>query len=239
MNSVSATGRAMAAVALFAAALWACAPSGSATPPVPTMIPTLPQHLVDAATIRSTSAAPPVPGATKPAPSPSATVAAAVQVTALGNVYVRRGPDLAFNPISIMSKGAVATATGRDVLSNWVRVPLPEDNSEVGWLSIMSEFTQVSGDVAALPEIDPQVWPEPASVRNCTLHELWIHPAGLVLPPVYEFPNNEVRLDPGLYTILDVDVEGYPELLKADLSEGTIIEVLVDGLGEKKKCPLP
>jgi hypothetical protein len=162
-----------------------------------------------------------------------------VLVSALGNVYIRRGPDLAFNPVGLLSKGEVATAAGRDVLSNWVRVPLPEDVSRYGWISIMSEFTQVTGIVAGLPEIDPQEWPDLAWLRNCTFHELWIAPIGLAVPPAYEFPNNELRLDPGTYTITDADVDGYPEILKVEIREGKTIEVLIDGLGEKKKCPRP
>ena len=116
---------------------------------------------------------------------------------------------------------------------------MPDNSSRLGWVSIMSEFTEVHGDLDSLPEIEPQEWPELASLRNCTYHELWIEPVGLTLPPVYEFPNNDQRLNPGSYSILDVDVDGYPEVLKADLREGMTIEVLVDGLGEKKKCPAP
>ena len=171
---------------------------------------------------------------------PSATVSAPVQVVALGNVYIRRGPDLAFDPIGSLSKGAVVTATGRDVLSNWVRVPLPEDSSRLGWISIMSEFTDVHGDLRV-----------PAGDRSAGMAASWLPCAtapimsfgssrrGVTLPPVYEFPNNDLRLNPGTYSILDVDVEGYPEILKADLREGMTIEVLIDGLGEKKKCPPP
>ncbi len=170
---------------------------------------------------------------------PSATAVARVSVTALGNVNIRRGPDLAFNPIAVLTRGAVVNADGRDVLSNWLRIPLPNDKSSVGWISIMSEFTRVQGEVGALPEVEPQEWPALAALRNCTLHELWIDPAGVALPPVYEFPYNELRLNPGTYAILDVDVDGYPEILKAELREGMTIEVLIDGLGEKKKCPPP
>ena len=66
-----------------------------------------------------------------------------------------------------------------------------------------------------------------------------VNPVGLALPSVFEFPNNELRLNPGTYSIVDPEVDGYPEILKVDLAEGKTVEVLVDGLGEKKRCPPP
>jgi hypothetical protein len=234
MSNRCAAGRPLAAAGLLFGLLAACAPAGSAPIPLPTIALTESPRFV------------PVPTATLPSPSPTATAepppataGAAVQVTATGNVNIRRGPDLAFNSIAILPKGAVITATGRDVLSNWVRIPIPEDTSRTGWISIMSQFTQVVGDMDSLPEIDPKEWPELASLRNCTYHELWIEPIGVTLPPVFEFPNNDVRLNPGIYSVLDVEIDGYPEVLKVDLGEGMTIDVLVDGLGEKKKCPPP
>ena len=217
------------------AVLAACSPLSSPPPSPSSVVSAVPSGIALVATV-GPSSTPPVQA--HPV-LPSAIVTSPVRVLALGNVYIRRGPDLAFNSIAYLSKGAVVTATGRNVLSSWLRVSLPEDSSRIGWISIMSEFTDVRGDLDSLPEIDPQEWPELASVRNCTYHELWVEPAGLSLPPVYEFPNNDLRLNPGTYSILDTDVEGYPEVLKVDLREGVTIEVLVDGLGEKKKCPPP
>lgn len=164
---------------------------------------------------------------------------APVRVAALGNVFIRRGPDLAFDPVAVLPKGETAVATGRDVLANWLRIPLPDAASRLGWISIMSGFTQVSGEVDALPEIDPQEWPELAFVRNCTHHELMIQPTGLSLAPVYSFPANELRVNPGRYTVVDLEVDGYPEVSSIDIREGKTIEIMVDGLGEKKKCVLP
>lgn len=237
MSSRPVGRRLLGAAALLVNLASACGPSTpSAT--------TLPSSLGASATVQS------LPPANDPDPSlqvtsptappapASATVSAPVQVLALGNINIRRGPNLAFNSIAILSKGAVATANGRDVLSNWLRIPLPNDATQNGWVSIMSEFTRVTGSLDTLPELDPQEWPNLAWLRNCTLHELWVAPVGLALPPVYEFPNNELRLNPGTYSVMDTDVDGYPEILKADLSEGKTIEVLVDGLGEKKKCPV-
>lgn len=164
-----------------------------------------------------------------------------VRVIALGNVYIRRGPNTAFNPISVLTKGRSAVATGRDVLSKWLRIRVPDaaSDSDSGWISIMTDFTQVEGAVDSLPELDPQDWPELASLRNCTLHEMRVEPVGLTLPPVYDFPFNDVRIDPGMYSIIDVDLDGYPGVLQVEIREGMSIDVIVDGSGEKKKCPPP
>jgi len=167
------------------------------------------------------------------------TVGRDVRVSALGNVYIRRGPDTAFNPISVLPKGSSAIAEGRDVLSNWLRITLPGAAGDVGWISIMTQFTSVSGNVDALQEFDPQEWPELASLRNCTHHEMMVMPLGATLPPVSEFPNNVIQVDPGTYSVVDVDVDGYPGVLQVDIREGMAVDVLVDGAGEKKKCPPP
>ena len=162
-----------------------------------------------------------------------------VKVLATGNLFIRRGPDLAFDPISVLPKGMTASPTGRDVLSEWVRIPLPTTPGREGWVSIMSGFTEITGDVRALPEIEPTIWPELASLRNCTYHELLIDPLGVSIPEVFNFPDNEVRVNPGTYSILDVDVDGYPEVLHVEVREGMVVDIVVDGFGEKKKCPPP
>jgi hypothetical protein len=189
--------------------------------------------------IQGTSATP-APPPTLAVEMPSATVAPpAVKVTAVGgNIFIHRGPDLAFNPVSVLMKGQTAAATGRDVLSRWVRIALPGDRSKIGWVTIVTEYTRVSGDVASLPEIPPADWPELAFLRNCT-HDLMVaNPAGITIPPLEYFPDNQVQIDPGEYSIVDVDVDKYPEVLKVQIKEGSAVDINYDGMGEKHKCPV-
>ncbi|HEY5984387.1 MAG TPA: hypothetical protein VIU38_13035 [Anaerolineales bacterium] len=162
-----------------------------------------------------------------------------VEVKAKGHVFIRRGPDLAFNPVSVLSPGETAVPTGRDVLGNWLRIPLPGAPSKAGWISIMTEFTEVRGDIQLLPEISPVVWPDLAFVRNCTFHELMIKPGGIILPAVINFPANDVQVNPGEYVVIDLDVDSYPQVLSIDIREGSSIDIVVDGNGMKKKCPVP
>jgi hypothetical protein len=68
---------------------------------------------------------------------------------------------------------------------------------------------------------------------------MYVDPGGIILPPVEDFPDNEVRLNPGIYTVLDTDVDAYPEVLAPHLREGSSVDIQIDGAGDKKKCPVP
>jgi len=103
----------------------------------------------------------------------------------------------------------------------------------------MSDFTEVTGDVRTLPEVEPTEWPELAFLRNCTYHEMIVQPGGIILPAVQNFPENDVRINPGTYAVLDLELDGYPEVLTVEIREGSAIDVILDGYGEKKKCPAP
>jgi hypothetical protein len=52
-----------------------------------------------------------------------------------------------------------------------------------------------------------------------------------------EYPDNEIWIYPGTYTIYDIDVSGDPEVDQVTVGEGSTIEVLDDGLGKHRKCP--
>ena len=108
----------------------------------------------------------------------------------------------------------------------------------MGWVTIVTQYTQVNGDVEDLPEISPNEWPELAFLRNCT-HDLMVaNPIGITIPPLEYFPDNEVQIDPGEYSIVDVDIDKYPEVMKVQMKEGSVIDIIYDGTGEKHKCPL-
>jgi hypothetical protein len=64
------------------------------------------------------------------------------------------------------------------------------------------------------------------------------NPAGITIPPLDYFPDNEVQIDPGEYSIVDVDVDEYPEVMTVQIKEGSAVDIIYDGTGEKHKCPL-
>jgi hypothetical protein len=127
----------------------------------------------------------------------------------------------------------------RDVLGDWLQIPIPGISDETGWISVQTHFTAVSGDVTSLPEIEPAYWPVLAFLRNCTRDMLVAEPAGIEIPPVDSFPDNDVRVNPGSYDVHDADVDGYPTVLTVEVKEGSAIDLRVDGNGRKRKCPVP
>jgi len=169
--------------------------------------------------------------------SPIATSIPSVTINVMkGNLFIRRGPDMAFNPVGVLYKHTSAKVIARDVLSDWVQIQIP-NSDETGWVSVQTEYSQVEGNLQSLPEYTPTEWPVAAYVRNCTHHRMFILPSEVILSSSYEFPDNEVWIYPGTYTAIDIDVPGDPEVASFSIKEGGEFEIRWDGLGEKRKCP--
>lgn len=153
-----------------------------------------------------------------------------------GNIFIRRGPDLAYNPIGILYKNNSAEVLQRDVLSKWAQIIIP-NSDQTGWVSIQTSYTKIDGDLTTLPEYTPVDWPVPAYLRNCTHHQMYIMPNEVILSSSFFQPENEIWLYPGSYTIHDLDVPGEPDVLQVEIREGVTIDITTDGLGEHRKCP--
>ena len=184
-----------------------------------------------------------------PVPSPSLSpmptrrpiqISEAVTVTAVkGNLFIRRGPDLAYNSISVLMDGQSGKAVARDVLGGWLQIYIPDNPKETGWISIQSRYSEVHGDVTSLPVFMPTDWPSQAWLRNCTLHQMEVNPGGMIISAVYNFPDNEVQINPGVYTIHDIVVDGSPEVMELEMKEGSERDILDDGDDHHRKCPVP
>jgi hypothetical protein len=153
-----------------------------------------------------------------------------------GNLFIRRGPDMAFNPIDVLYKNTSAEVIARDVLSKWVQIKIP-NSDKTGWVSLQTKYSQIEGEIKDLPEFTPTDWPIAAYLRNCTYHQIYVLPIEVVIPPFLSFPDNEVWIYPGTYTVRDIDVSGDPEIAKIVIKEGSVIEIRDDGLGGHHKCP--
>jgi uncharacterized protein YgiM (DUF1202 family) len=159
-------------------------------------------------------------------------------VTAVGgNLFIRRGPGLAYNPIGVLENGKSATALARDILSNWVQISLPSAKNRTGWISLMTEYSSLSGDLKTLSAIEVTDWPLHAYLRNCTYHNMVAQPGEIILPSYFQRPENEVRVYPGSYKIYDLDHPNTPEAADVEIREGMTIDITVNGDGEKRKCP--
>jgi hypothetical protein len=66
---------------------------------------------------------------------------------------------------------------------------------------------------------------------------LYVEPSEVVLPSYYQYPNNEIRINPGSYTVYDIDVPGEPLVGEIEIKEGSEIEIIDDGSGGRHKCP--
>jgi len=194
--------------------------------------------------VRAEAATPAVEPTSTPLVLPTATAAVSeparteVTVTAAGgNVYIRRGPGLAYNPIGLLADGESAAALARDILSDWVQVEIPVDPGQTGWVSVMTGYISIKGDVSSLPAVQVTDWPVAAYLRNCTYHEMLVQPGGMILPSLLQYPENEVWIYPGSYTVYDLDHPDTPEVAAVELREGVEIDIRVDGNDEKRKCP--
>ena len=168
---------------------------------------------------------------------PSSTPSSVTITAVNGNLFIRRGPGLAYNPIALLLKGQSALVLAHDVLVNWVEVPIPTLPGKTGWVSIQTVFSSVSGNLMDMPEILPTGWPVPAYLRNCTYDQMIVEPGDTTLPSVNNNPDNEVWIYPGIHNVFDTDVDGQPEVLTVDLKEGMTVDVRVDGNGDHRKCP--
>jgi hypothetical protein len=196
-------------------------PTSTETSPAPLATPTAP---IENPTATATASA-------SPSPFPKVTISAVK-----GNLFIRRGPDLAFNPIGVLYQDTSEEALARDVLSKWVQIKIPNSN-KMGWVSIQTKYSQLTGEIKNLPEYMPTEWPVAAYLRNCTHHQMYVLPNEIVIPSSYEFPDNEIWIYPGTYTIRDIDVPGDPEVDTITVSEGSVVEIRDDGSGEHRKCP--
>jgi len=168
---------------------------------------------------------------------PTVTSIPSVTLTVVkGNLFIRRGPDMAFNPIGVLYKDTSAKVIARDVLSDWAQIQIP-NSDQTGWVSIQTEYSQIEGNLKDLPEYTPTEWPLAAYLRNCTHHRMYVPQADMVIPSSFEFPDNEVWIYPGTYSVLDIDVAGDPEVMDFTIKEGESVEIRWDGSGEKRKCP--
>jgi hypothetical protein len=173
----------------------------------------------------------PTAAVTASTPLPKVTISAVK-----GNLFIRRGPDMAYNPISVLYDGTSAVVIARDVLSKWVQVKIP-GSENTGWVSLQTKYSKVEGDISALPGFTTTEWPVPAYLRNCTHHQMFIMPGEITLVSSFGVPENEIWLYPGTYTVYDLDLPDLPEVLSFDIREGQEIEIKVDGTGERRICP--
>ena len=66
---------------------------------------------------------------------------------------------------------------------------------------------------------------------------MYIMPGEILLTSYFSFPDNQVWLNPGTYTVYDATMPELPEVTTVDIREGADDAILSDGLGNHHKCP--
>jgi hypothetical protein len=152
-----------------------------------------------------------------------------------GNLFVHRGPGLEYNFVGVLYDGDTTIATGRDLISRWIRVEFPSKPGVEGWITTETNYTRIYGDISNLPFIQTEP-ASPAFIRNCTKHEILILPAEVYLLSKFDAPDNEEQFDVGVYQVYDTDIPGNVRLEDVSLSEGRTVDIRYDGNGDKSKC---
>jgi len=169
----------------------------------------------------------------------SATPTPSVRVTAVnGNLHIRRGPGTAYDRISLLKSGTSAVVIGQDVLSKWVQIQIP-DSEYTGWVSLLTPFSRIDGDLKSVPSFTFTEWPKPAYIKNCTEHDIIILPNELYLYSLWTNANylNVVQVDPGVYQIQDATLPDAPVYDVIDIREGQTYYITVNGLDIYHNCP--
>jgi hypothetical protein len=152
-----------------------------------------------------------------------------------GNLNVRRGPSIDYNYVGVLYDGDTAKAVGRDRISRWVMLELPDQPGVKGWVTTETDYSSVQGDVSILPfvEVEPA---SPAYIRNCTKHTMLISPTAVELLSKFDEPYNKERFGVGVYQVYDLENPDADPIQEISLSEGRTIDIRVDWSGEKSKC---
>lgn len=167
-------------------------------------------------------------------PSPSTTT---VTIAAHnGNLNIRRGPGISYNPIGVLKNGQTSIAQGRDLLGNWVLIEIPSSLGKTGWVRTETDYSLITGDIESLPEVVVD-FAVPAYIQNCTYHLMVLQPGDIQVPSVKSFPDNDARVYPGEYTVYDNDVDDYPDIMTVNIKEGMWVDIVEDGNSDKHKCP--
>ncbi len=170
-------------------------------------------------------------------PTPTSNPAPRVTISAVkGNLFIRRGPDMAFNPIGVLYQGATAEVLAHDVLSKWAQIAVP-NSDQIGWVSLMTQYSQIEGDISALPELTVTDWPQPGYVRNCSLHRMVLEPGNIYVESLLGEPENLAWVYPGFYDVYDIDMPDPVEVDSIEIREGITVDILYNGAGVKHKCP--
>ena len=160
-----------------------------------------------------------------------------ISITASGgNINIRRGPGVGYNPISAFQNGQIAAASARSDDNKWLYIPIPGVDGQFGWVSAITQFSAITGDISLLPVMTVPPF-ESAYIRNCTFHEMLIKPVNIKVPDQTFSPKNNVQFNPGDYEVFDTTDTGGKPIQTIQLREGNTFDINKDSLDNLYACP--
>ena len=166
--------------------------------------------------------------------APSATPPTVVLTVVNGDLSIRTGPDLSFDAIAKLQDSDTVTVLARSIMDGWVQIQIPSQAGEMGWISIQTNYSIVTGDLLDLPRIDAVEWNVGSYLNNCTTHQMIVKPGDTILQP-----QSRVWFTPGTYSVYDMDVDGQPVVANLTVLEHREYNIRKDGDGQRFDCPQP
>ena len=162
-------------------------------------------------------------------PPPIVTIAAAG-----GRLNVRRGPGAEYDTVGVFRDGQSTVATARNADGSWVLINAPNTSKGLGWITLKTQYTTVTGDALGLPLMEVAV-ALPAYIRNCTPGEMLVNPGGAILLERSSSPDNQLQFFPGEYSVFDQTTE--TTVGDVTVFEGKTIDIKKDSSGKSFSCP--
>jgi len=166
--------------------------------------------------------------------APSAILPAVMVTVVNGDLSIRTGPDLSFDAIAKLQDGETVAVLARSIMDGWVKIQIPSQAGETGWISIQTNYSIVTGNLLDLPRIDVVEWNVGSYLNNCTTHQMIVKPSNIILQP-----QSRVWFTPGTYSVYDLDVDGQPVVANLTVLEHREYNIRKDGDGQRFDCPQP
>jgi hypothetical protein len=164
-----------------------------------------------------------------------ASAGVSIAAGATGSLNIRRGPSNYYNVLAFLLGGQSQPALARNSEGSWLYISLPDQPAAYGWVSAVTAYSVVTGDIKTLPVRAAEA-AVPIYIRNCTFHPMLVQPGAVLLKDQTYSPQNKAQFPVSTYKVYDQSVSN--TLVKTiTLAEGDSIDITKDGLNNTYACP--
>jgi len=225
----------------FAAAAPAAVTTNTSAPVLPVSAPpvvvtdTTAPSVVLTGLVTATTAPVIVPTLELTATTTASSAGVSIAAGATGSLNIRRGPSNYYNVLAFLLGGQSQPALARNTEGTWLYISLPDQPAANGWVSAVTAYSVVTGDIKTLP-VRASDAALPIYIRNCTFHPMLVQPGSVLLKDQTYPPQNKAQFPVGSYKVYDQSVSN--TLVKTvTLAEGDSIDITKDGLNNSYTCP--